>query len=530
VIVYFLRTGTMVPDSFSLSRTRKNRMIDSKNFIFVTGFPRGGTSWLRNCIGTHKDVVRVPGELPILHLDSAAKIDAACNIAASELDPGSSYVSKAPADAPCIDKACRLLPASRFIFIIRDLRDVVVSHQRGASRWMTAGRNKSCSGILDKLEEYFAGYTRCQNAENVLLVKYEDLHQSFGLTYRKILEFLDLPHDDGVVRDVMKKNSFMNQTGRKHIEDRGAARRKGVIGDWAVHLKDSDVKAVQDHRFGSSFMNEHGYEWKKFSYETVLEAMASAGVHALSEDELLSATVDDASCSVALMHDVDILNHGMARESILETARIEGRAGFAALYNFLPIDDPRYRGFKNNDFTSLIAEIKAANPLAYIGLHLNASERLFPASEEKCEDQDDPRIGKTVEYLHEQVDRWESLGVHFRIGTAHGYGRGKKVPNNRDTPRYSEELKARGIMLYDTMIRPDLTRSASASASFTDVGESIRVRQMPTPGLITNPETYRDLPPGAFIRFLTHPGNYDVRKPMVMGFREDLMSLRVAAR
>ena len=503
-------------------------MTDSKNFIFVTGFPRGGTSWLRNCLGTHPDVVKVPGELPVMHLRDAAKIDAACAEAASELDAGAHYVSKAPADAPNIDKACRMLPDSRFVFIIRDPRDVVVSHQRGTRKWMTAGRNGSAAGILDKLEEYYAGYTRCQGAENVMLVKYEDLHQSFGTTYPKILDFLGLTHDAQVIRDVMKKNSFMKQTGRKHIEDRGAARRKGVIGDWAIHLKDADVKTIQNHRFGSSFMSDHGYEWKKFSFETILEAMASAGVHALSEDELLSARVDPDACSVALMHDIDILNHRMARESILETARIEGRMGFAALYNFLPVDDPRYKGFKGNDYTDLIAEIKEANPRAYMGLHLNASERLFPASEDECDDLNDPRIAKTVQYLHEQVDRWESLGVHFRIGTAHGYGRGKKVPNNRDTPLYSEELKGRGIMLYDTMIRPDLTRCASASASFTDVGESIRVRQMPTPGLITDPATYQQLPRGSFIRFLTHPGNYDVRKPTVMGFREDLMSQHVA--
>ena len=70
-------------------------MTDSKNFIFVTGFPRGGTSWLRNCLGTHPDVVKVPGELPVMHLRNAAKIDAACAEAASELDAGAHYVSKA---------------------------------------------------------------------------------------------------------------------------------------------------------------------------------------------------------------------------------------------------------------------------------------------------------------------------------------------------------------------------------------------------------------------------------------------------
>ena len=84
-------------------------------------------------------------------------------------------------------------------------------------------------------------------------------------------------------------------------------------------------------------------------------------------------------------------------------------------------------------------------------------------------------------------------------------------------------------MLYDTVIRPTLRKSASVSASFTDVGESIRVRQMPAPGLITDPATYRKLPGGSFIRFLTHPGNYDVRNPTVLGFREDLMTAGVPA-
>ena len=505
-------------------------MTDSKNFIFVTGFPRGGTSWLRNCIGAHPDVVQVPGELPVMPLGRKTEVDEACRVAVSELESADRYVSKAPADALSIDKACRMLPESRFVFIVRDPRDVVVSHQRGTKKWMSAGRNKSCAGILDKLEEYHAGYTRCQDAENVMLVKYEDLHQSFASTYGRIADFLDLSYDSGTIREVMKKNSFMKLTGRKHIEDRDAARRKGVIGDWAIHLGDADIEVVKRNAFSSTFMRDHGYEWKRFSYATILETMAKAGVHGLSEDELLTASISGRPCSVALMHDIDILNHGMARESILETARIEGALGFPALYNFLPIDDPRYRGFKGKDPTGLIAEIRELNPDAYIGLHLNASERLFPASAEECENPDDPRIKETVEYLHEQVDRWESLGVRFRVGTAHGYGRGKRVPNNRDTPLYSKELESRGIMLYDTMIRGEITRAASVSASFTDVGESIRVRQMPTAGLITNPDTYRELPPDSFIRFLAHPGNYDVRKPTVMGFREDLWQSRIPAR
>jgi len=501
----------------------QEHMQDSSNFIFVTGFPRGGTSWLRNCIGSHPDVVSVPGELPVMHLDDVAGVDSACRKATDSLEPGSNYVSKAPADAPCIDRACRMLPESRFIFIIRDPRDVVVSHQRGARKWMRSGRNRTCAGILAKLAEYYAGYVRCRDASNVLLVRYEDLHQSFAATYQGILEFLELSRAPGMVREVMRKNSFIQQTGRKHIEDRGAARRKGVIGDWAIYMKKSDVNVIRGNEFASSFMSEHGYDWKMFSYESILEAMASAGVHALSEDDLLAAKIEHGTCSVALMHDIDILNRGKARESILETARIEGRIGFPALYNFLPIDDPRYRRFKDKEFTRLIDEIREANPGAFIGLHLNASERYFPASEAACDDPGDPRLKKSVEYLHEQVDRWEALGVQFRIGTAHGYGRGKKVPNNRDTHLFSEELLARGIKLYDTIIRPELKESASMAASITDVGESIRVNNMPSEGLISDPTTYRDLPERAFIRYLTHPGNYDVKKPYVMGFREDLI-------
>jgi hypothetical protein len=135
-----------------------------------------------------------------------------------------------------------------------------------------------------------------------------------------------------------------------------------------------------------------------------------------------------------------------------------------------------------------------------------------------------PDMPKAIAYLHEQVDAYERLGIRFRTATAHGYGRRKKKPNNRDSRIFTDELQKRGIQLWDTVLRPQLFEIAATVTHMADVGGAISARDMPTSGELTDPATYRAFAGGSLIHLLMHPGNYDVRKPSTLGRRENRLA------
>jgi hypothetical protein len=105
------------------------------------------------------------------------------------------------------------------------------------------------------------------------------------------------------------------------------------------------------------------------------------------------------------------------------------------------------------------------------------------------------------------------------MATAHGYGRKKKLPNNRDSKVLTFELDTRGIKMFDTVIRSHIDKAATTKAVVTDVSGPLMIRKMPNDGPVDEAKTYRGFPPGALIRFLTHPGNYNIRRPLCLGLR-----------
>lgn len=145
-----------------------------EKLIFVMGFARGGTSWVRDCIASHPDIEQIPHEMVMFkslkdypctvsedkELASVlrARISDELEQAVANIDTNARYfVNKAPANAPYLGKAAYLLPEAKFIFVVRDPRDVLVSHQRGNEEWMR-GANSTVEGCMRKCRRYYEGY------------------------------------------------------------------------------------------------------------------------------------------------------------------------------------------------------------------------------------------------------------------------------------------------------------------------------------------------------------------------------------
>lgn len=507
--------------------------MDMSKMIFVTGFARGGTSWLRNCFASHPAITKLPNELVVfrdLRSDLTAfaqrrqsaesirerviaEIDRAVEAAGQ---PATLLVNKAPANAPYVDKAARLFPESKFVFIIRDPRDVLISHQRGTSDWMK-GKNSTVAGCMAKTEQYYRGFAGARELPNVRLVRYEDLHQDFHATVRRLLEFVGVDASPEIVESIFRENQFGAATGRRHVEDVSAAARKGVVGDWMLHLSDADARWYREQPFWGEFMQEHAYGWKKVTYQSILEAMVEGGVGFLGEADYLAGALSPDRPNALLLHDVDLVDSGERLRSIIATAEIEAALGVPSIFNFLPLDDVRYGKVKRRVVLDLIQAIKAASPRAAIGLHFNATERFFPPSAPSV-GPDDPKVRQAIEYLHRQIDDYMADGVTFRTGTAHGYGRGRKEPNNA-SELFKGELASRGIRLFDGNLRDQLQARARSEARIHDVGGTLTVKRFPTGQPVNEAATYRAFWGGDLINVLTHPGNYDVHRPMCLGLR-----------
>jgi hypothetical protein len=489
-----------------------------KQMVFVTGFARGGTSWLRDCIGSHPDVAVLPTERTIFR-DTGDREKLAAYFereVPQEARRSRFVINKAPANAPFIGRAARAFPESHFIFIIRDPRDVLVSHQRGNKAWMK-GRNSTVEGCMDKIQTYFEGWRDAEGLPNVHLVRYEDLHQNFFATMREIFDFIGAEADDAVLDDIYARNHFAAQTKRANKEDPDSAKRKGVIGEWAVHLKQHEVDWYERSRYFRDFMPAHGYSPVTHSYKNIVEAMREGGVHFLSEEDLLARRLDPARMNVVLQHDIDYLNKPWCFESVERTAEIEAELGAPAAYNFLPLDDSRYSEKGKDATLALMRRVCEINPAAYLGLHVNACERFYPPSAPNVDTP--PDLDAILAYLHRQVEEYKEAGIEFRIATAHGYGRAKKRPNNRDTPEIEAELKKHGILLFDTTIRSDLMQAAGNTCAITDVGGILKPRRFGHGYMLTDSRAYSSLPKGGFLRFLTHPGNYPVDAPSTVAMR-----------
>ena len=490
--------------------------------IFVTGFARGGTSWLRTCISSHPDVQAIPTEMPIFrefHNDRAG-LEAAVDKAIEEAGrTGPWFVNKAPANAPWVAKMARTVPEAKFVFIIRDPRDVFISHKRGNQKWMK-GRNSTVDGCMEKIESYFDGYREGATLPNIHLVRYEDLHQDFQATMRKVYEFIGLPCDQDLLDKVYDSCNFQAMTNRVQ-EDRDAAARKGVVGDWAAYLEPEERQWYEKSEYWRTFMRTFQYGWQPVTYGSILTAMRDAGVESMDEETMLREEVRSDRVNLLLLHDIDLLNSKAARESVLALARVEGELGFASVFNFLPLDDVRYKPLKPEEIVAFIREVQRLAPRATIGLHLNATERFFPAKAPEA-DETHPLIPDAIAYLHKQVDDYERLGVRFRFGTAHGYGRTTKKQPNNSSEVFRKELLTRGIRLFDDDIRPALQVKATSEARLRDVGGSLTTRRFPNNGRVDDPATYRAFAPGALIHFLIHPGNYDITCPLPLGLRTNL--------
>ncbi|MBW2107278.1 MAG: sulfotransferase domain-containing protein [Deltaproteobacteria bacterium] len=300
--------GTVLSDSATLSAGRLGRGIrraQEKEWFFIVGCPKSGTTWLQNIVNGHpniwcsgeqnlkklaemleqaatsynKDVAEIndghigQGDAYLMFDQTGLRhvfihmIQVLFGSALTRIDVGC-VGAKNPDLVTALDLFGELLPKAKFIHMIRDGRDVAVSgwfHNQRMDTHLKA-QHLELSTYVESCAKFWNGAIHSArrfghgNPGRYLEIRYEDLHEKPGHVIRNLLEFLGVNASETFVELCRLAGGFERVSGGRHRgqEDGRSFFRKGITGDWRNHFDESCSNAFAKH--GEGLLRQLGYE------------------------------------------------------------------------------------------------------------------------------------------------------------------------------------------------------------------------------------------------------------------------------
>lgn len=220
----------------------QDRSVIDKQFVFIVGAPRSGTTWLQSILETHPEVNSLPGAelrvfseyippllkawdkevtenengmelgLPLLYKEEEFMelIHGIVNDLYTKLndrEPSAQViVDKHPGYSMHIKDILRVLPEARFIHIIRDGRDAVAS---------MLSANKRVGFGFSGIDGASGYWSKCVSAclemekkhpDRFCTMRYEDLVENGTDHAKRIFDFLRVDSSDGLVHQIVATN------------------------------------------------------------------------------------------------------------------------------------------------------------------------------------------------------------------------------------------------------------------------------------------------------------------------------------
>lgn len=164
-------------------------------------------------------------------------------------------VAKEPLD---VGAAAILFPQARFIHVIRDGRDVVLSMRRASETWdpsMGVGLPTGVRALTWRAQLESIRAHRDALGDRYLEVRYESMRADPRSAIRTLFGFAGLPCDDRIVAATADATRLSNYDGRAR---RSGFRGGGERGDWRAAFGPRDALAF--HRAAGDLLVELGYE------------------------------------------------------------------------------------------------------------------------------------------------------------------------------------------------------------------------------------------------------------------------------
>ena len=219
--------------------------------VFVLGAPRSGTSMMAHALGSHPELWtgeesdflapllraardaweggRVRGDLHWLAAggvsweEFAAWLGTGMNAMYTSRSDGRRWVEQTPQYTFVLPLLAAAFPTARFVYMLRDGRSVVhslrhfvrpVEHQRAAELWARHVRA-------------WREFARSEHGDRLHVVRYEAVVRDTADEMRRVLDFLDLPHDDAPAAFITEgqpiNSSFAGESSREKAAPRWAA-------------------------------------------------------------------------------------------------------------------------------------------------------------------------------------------------------------------------------------------------------------------------------------------------------------------
>jgi hypothetical protein len=281
------------------------KVLLDKQFVFIIGAARSGTTWLQAMIGAHPSVCTF-GELQLYEFYTTPWVaawkrqvefsdfnglptlwseDELYHFLREFLDriysqvlytkPEATFIlDKHPGNSFYIEHIDKLLPNVKFIHMIRDGRDVAVSALAASQSWGGLWAPKNIQSTASLWKASVLGAKHAQRYEGRYLeVKYEDFFANGVGTLKEVFEFIGAPVDFEEVVSIFHSHQFerMKQrgTGTNQYTLPETFFRKGQVGDWRSAL--TPTQRYIFHEVAGELLRELGYEtdawWLEHRYQ-----------------------------------------------------------------------------------------------------------------------------------------------------------------------------------------------------------------------------------------------------------------------
>lgn len=298
----------MDKQSFDQHIERVKRTWGENQVFFVSGAPKSGTTWLQKALDAHSQIV-CAGEghfadhlarglsrvfkdyfgqqrlvdknvyegrghykhSPNEDYDFIVMTSVLNAFARLDLPAGTRFIGdKTPANAGYLEVFRRLFPDAKFVSIVRDGRDALVSTFKHVERVART------DGTVDDMDDFLSNKTRmyCERWVKALddterfgrihpgllhTVRYEDLKQDFHGAFAGVLKFLGADASTDELARCEEESSFKRLSGGRDAgqEDPNAFVRKGVVGDWRGNLTAGQLAVFNE--VGGAWLARLGY-------------------------------------------------------------------------------------------------------------------------------------------------------------------------------------------------------------------------------------------------------------------------------
>jgi hypothetical protein len=275
-------------------------MIPGKEFLFIIGAPRSGTTWLQTMVAAHPSICSTIDELKLFDLFTAPLEKSWNSLVSIQKEAGggplgltavwtesefydfleefagrvySRVVAMKPEATVLLDKGpgyshyvkhiTRFIPEAKFIHIIRDGRDVAASLVAASRGW---GRLWASEKVESAAATWKSTVRAAQEARRYrgryLEVRYEELLTNGVKVLQEVFEFIGVSIGRGSVTAIYEKYRFekMKQagTGANQFELPEGFFRKGQAGDWRNILLDPMQRYLFDEIAGD-LLRDLGY-------------------------------------------------------------------------------------------------------------------------------------------------------------------------------------------------------------------------------------------------------------------------------